>query len=243
MLTGANTLTSLPFLSGRSPTDIFWASTTPGLSDTVNRRFSYILAKKGFDGALERVTRHITSMLRRAVARVGHVSAPTLSSSRPAALGRREYLLGEPVQIGEHERLCEDGYRALGEEALVLGRVRRSTDEKEAREELGPPPCDLTVKADPIELRHAKVTDNKVVCLRFDFVEREETVGSQLDPIPSRFQYFPEHLGDPGLVLDHQDEVPPTSGSLLGHRSSSPQTYLSQRDQEIRVPMAVTGLL
>lgn len=85
---------------------IFWASTTRGLSDTVNRRFSYILAKKGFDGALKRVTRDITSMLRRAVARVDCVSTPTLSSSRSAALGRREYLLGEPVQIGEHERLA-----------------------------------------------------------------------------------------------------------------------------------------
>src|SRR5574342_970933 len=118
---------------------------------------------------------------------------------------RGEHSPNGPVQVGQRERLCEDRHRALGEKAAVLGLVRGSADEEQAREKLGPPPFDLPVEANPVEFRHAEVADDQVVGPRLDLVEGEAPVRGRLHLIPIRFQHLDEHLGNGGLVLDDED--------------------------------------
>src|SRR6266481_2252607 len=133
-------------------------------------------------------------------------SAPSCSFRRRSV--RSEHLSGEPLQGGQRERLSEDRHRALGEEAAVLGLVRRCADEEDAREERGLPPFDLAVEADPVELRHAEVADDQIVGPRLDLVEGEEPVRRRLDLVPVRFQHLGDDLGKGRLVLDDQDARP-----------------------------------
>src|SRR6266705_2147323 len=135
--------------------------------------------------------------------------------------GGGEGLANDLLELGEVERLAQDGQARLREEAMQLGGSDAPRHEDDPRHGVALPFGQRAIEADAIELRHVEIAEDQVEVGVPDLLEGGHAVLRAVNIVAFHVERVYDESNDEGIIVDDEDSSRDTrrgNGRLIsGH--------------------------